>query len=159
MSDREYGVRPSVLRNAAVAVLAASLSLGTACEESRDRPTGLNVDVPPTSVVVRAPQTNDVLFVDSSAVITLAAAGLLQAVEFTAVSVSPTIDTIAQGRREYAPPVEFIEEEFTIRIPSLISGTTVQILGVAENLLGQRTASAPVTVTVVDCDIEPFRCG
>ena len=156
--SKKHGVRSSIRWVSVVAVLTAGPSLGAACDESRDRPTGLNVDVPPTSIVVRAPQPSDLLFVDSSAVITLRAEGLLQAVEFTAVSVSPIIDTIGQGRREFDPPLEFTEEQFTFLVPTLISGSTVQIVGVAENIIGQRTASAPVSVTVVDCDIEPFRC-
>lgn len=141
-----------------LALLAAGLALGATCDESRERPTGLGTTVPPTTVAVLAPQSNAVLFADSSAVTQVRAEGLLQAVEFIAVSVNPIIDTIAQGRREYDPPIEFVEQEFSFTVPSLISGSSVEIRAIAENLIGQRTSSSSIPVTVVDCDVEPFRC-
>ncbi len=139
-------------------LVAAGLSLGAGCDDSRERPTGLNISVPPTQVSVRSPQPGDVLFIDSTAVIVLEAEGLLQAVEFILLSVSPSIDTVATGRQEYQPPVEFVDQEFSVVLPLLVSGSTLEIHGLAENLIGERTFSAPVTVTAVDCDIEPFRC-
>jgi hypothetical protein len=139
-------------------LMAAGLSLGAGCEDSRERPTGLNISVPPTQVSVQSPQANDVLFIDSTVVIVIDAEGLIQAAEFVLLSVSPVIDTVATGRQEYQPPVEFVDQEFSVVIPTLVSGSTLQIHGLAENLIGERTFSAPVTVTAVDCDIEPFRC-
>ncbi len=142
----------------ACTVIAASFSLGAGCDDSRERPTGLDIPVPPTEVSVRSPLSNAVLFSDSSAVIEIEALGLIQAVEFIMISVNPVVDTVATGRRVYEPPEEFVQEQFVVQLPTLISGSSVQIRGFAENLIGQRTEAEIVPVTVVDCDIEPFRC-
>lgn len=141
-------------------LLAAAVGLGVAaCEKSRERPTGLNVPVPATQVRVVKPENREFLFSDSSAVIEVEAIGLLQAVGFHIIRSTPVIDTLVSGRREFTPPVEIAEEQFIVRLPALVSGTTLEIRAVAENLIGERAVSAPVSVSVINCDSEPFRCG
>ncbi|NIR44686.1 MAG: hypothetical protein GWN99_10310 [Gemmatimonadetes bacterium] len=145
---------------ASVATLGvALLSLGASCDEARERPTGLNVDIPDSEVRVLEPSPDAVLFADSLVSVSVEATGLLQAVEFVALSTAPVLDTLARERRDYDPPVEFTEEQFVFLMPRLISGSSVQIWAIAEDLLGSRRRSAPVGVTVVDCGVEPARCG
>ncbi len=138
---------------------AALLSLGVSCDEARERPTGLNIDVPESQIRVLEPSPSAVLFTDSLTAVSIEATGLLQAVEFVAVSTAPLLDTLARERRDYDTPVEFTEERFVFLMPSLISGSSVEIHGIAEDLLGSRRRSAPVEVTVIDCEVEPGRCG
>ena len=152
--DRRLALKKMV----ACALIAAGFSLGARCDESRERPTGLNIPVPPTEVTVRSPQPNAVLFADSSAVIEIEALGLIQAVGFIVMSVNPIIDTVATRRRDFEPPVEVVDEQFVIQLPTLVSGTSLEIRAFAENLIGQRTSSETVGVFLVDCDVEPFRC-
>lgn len=135
------------------------VALGASCDEARDRPTGLNVDVPESQVRVLEPSSNATLFTDSLTTVSVEAIGLLQAVEFVAVSTAPVLDTLAVDRREYEPPIEFTEAQFVFTMPSLVSGSSVEIRGIAEDLLGARRTSSPVKVTIVDCDVEPSRCG
>jgi hypothetical protein len=130
-----------------------------ACQGSRDRPTGLDGEIPETTVLIVSPANDTQLPSDSVSTVALEASGLLQAVEVLVIRRAPVVDTIFNDRMEFEGPRSFVEEAFTVTLPSLVTGTPIEIRGVAENVLGARRFSKPVFVTAVECDIFPVTCS
>ena len=127
------------------------------CDASRDRPTGLTGPPPATNVSVLAPEHQTSVKADSAAFIVVEATGLITAVECVLTGAASS-DTLAWKRMEFAEPQETVQEVFEVRIPGLETGSHLQILGVAEDLVGQRHVSRPVVVMVIDCEVFPIAC-
>jgi hypothetical protein len=137
---------------------ALGASAVAACDSSRDRPTGLGRPVPPTTVAVVQPASEELMPVDSTRTILVEADGLLVAVELY-VTRRSIADTIVRERRDFATEQSTVEEAFDFLVPRLLTGTHLEISAVAEDIIGQRYRSEPVFVQVIDCDQFPLACG
>ncbi len=138
-----------------VTLIVAAVS-AAACDPARDRPTGLTAPLPPTTVSVVAPQSQQAVPADSITVVQVKAEGLLQAVELV-VTKNAQPDTVAFERRDFASPQESVDLFFDIRVPSE-NGTQLEFRAIAEDVAGGRHSSVPVFVVVIDCDVFPVAC-
>ena len=124
----------------------------------RDRPTGLAMGLPETLVRLASPQRDQLVPADSVIPVIVRADGLLQAVEFIMRHESGR-DTLMRDRKDFSDPAESVEVEFEVRIPKVTTGTHLQFIGVAENVLGERRETSPVPVIVIECDIFRSACA
>lgn len=131
--------------------------LCVACVTERDRPSGPEIEVPPTSVSVVDPADDRVVGADSLVSLTIQATGLIQAVAYEANWMSRS-DTTARERRELGSPQMEVRVSFEFRVPAIPNGTNVEVRGVAEDTRGELHRSEPVFLQVIDCDQFPLVC-
>jgi hypothetical protein len=141
---------------ALVAILGASLA---GCESSRERPVGPGGQtLPPTSVTIVRPITEDVVAADSLATVVIEASGLLRAMELV-LTRRPQQDTLAWDRVDFGDALEFVYDSFEVRIPHLETGIHLEMRAVAEDVIGGLHESEAVVVIVIDCEEFPLACG
>lgn len=141
----------------AAPALAAVLFWAVACSVDRDRPTGLELNVPQTEVEVAEPQDDQLVPADSVIDVLVRARGLLQAVELI-LRRGANRDTLARERRDLTEPEEVVETGFEVRVPDVETGVQLELVGVAENVLGERRDSEPIQVVVIECDEFTVAC-
>ena len=139
--------------------LPALIGLGASgCDDSRERPTGVEeFGLPTVTVSVTEPVRESVLPSDSTSLVVIEAIGEVRAVEYFVKVVSQP-DTIARARREFQETLVSVEVVFGFRIPALPTGTALEVRGVAEDAQAVRHLSEPVFVTVIECDLFPQAC-
>lgn len=128
------------------------------CSVDRDRPTGLELNVPETRVEVTRPETEDLVPADSIVPVLVRASGLIQAVELV-MRRGATRDTILRERQVLDEAQDLVETVFEIQIPGLETGAQLELLGTAENVLGERRDSPVVIVIVIDCEVFSVACA
>lgn len=138
------------------AILSASLA---GCEPSRERPVGPGGQtLPPTSVTIVRPVSEDVVEADSLATVVIEASGLLSAMELT-VTQRPQQDTLVWDRINFGEVLEFVYDSFQVRIPHLATGIHVEMRAAAEDVIGDLHRSESVVVIVIDCEEFPLGCS
>lgn len=148
---------PSGRRVGVLGCAVAVVSLNGGCETSRERPTAVAGDLPPTSVAVASPATQAIVPSDSVVQVVVGARGFLQAVEYSLVRLAVR-DTVGWDRQEFTEPQDSVRVVFYATIPSFKTGTQLEIRAVAENVIGERELSEPVYVIVIECDVYPLAC-
>ncbi len=128
-----------------------------ACSVDRDRPTGVPSVIPSTEVVLSAPETNDLVPADSLVTVEVVATGLLQSVGFVLLTRARG-DTLDQGLEPLDEPLEAVRVVFETRIPNLPTGTTLELIGLADDVAGDRTFSDPVFVQIIECTMFLIAC-
>ena len=128
-----------------------------ACSVDRDRPTGVPDVIPSTEVVVSAPETDDLVPADSLVTVEVVATGLLQSVGFVLLTRAQG-DTLDQGLEPLDEPLEAVRVVFETQIPNLPTGTILALIGLADDVAGDRTFSEPVFVQVIQCTVFVIAC-
>lgn len=104
-----------------------------------------------------APETNDLVPADSLVTVEVVATGLLQSVGFVLLTRARG-DTLDQGLEHLSEPLEAVRVVFETRIPNLPTGTTLELIGLADDVAGDRTFSEPVFVQVIQCTVFVIAC-
>ncbi len=139
-------------------LLAALLSGLPGCDSARQRPSGLDEALPPTTVRLLAPVDGGWVPSDSVASIVVEASGLVTALGYVMTwNLQP--DTLGIARRQFDEPVDSVQLEFRLVVPELNTGIHLEIVGIAEDLLGGRHLSDAAVVTVIECDVFPAVCA
>ncbi len=127
------------------------------CNAERQRPTGLASSVPETQVEIAAPPADGIVPRDSTTIVLVRASGLLQGVGFAILGIAQR-DTLVRGFEELEEPMEVAEVAFEVEVPAFPTGTNLELRGIAENVIGERTFSESVFVVVIDCTRFVFAC-
>jgi len=128
------------------------------CDPARERPMAPALLLEPTTVTVVEPETGALAPANAKQSVVILATGRVTAVEVL-INRSAVSDILGRQRQEFREPQEEVEVEFTVRIPDMLTGTHLEIRGVAEDSDGQQHISIPVTVLVIECDIFEIACS
>jgi hypothetical protein len=126
--------------------------------EARERPTGPVPDLEAVDVNVLEPQEDALVGADSMSVVVVQAIGGVIAIEFV-LTRDAEPDTFARERLEFGTTQSGISARFDVRIPDLVSGSSLVVRGLAEDRSGQFYFSDPVVVQVIECDLFPGECS
>lgn len=138
-----------------LAVLAVSFA--GACDSPRDRPTGLPTALPSTSVQVVEPANDQVWPSDSLTYVVVEAEGSIQAIELL-VKRASLPDTLLSKLTRFDALQPAVRLEIEFDVPPLLTGVYLEIRAVAVDAIGERHASSPVVVRIIECDVYPIAC-
>lgn len=103
------------------------------------------------------PETDDLVPADSLVTVEVVATGLLQSVGFVLLTRARG-DTLDQALEQLDQPLEAVRVVFETQIPNFPTGTTLELVGLADNVEGDRTLSDPVFVQVIECSPLVIAC-